>query len=101
MTIEAEPGNNSQSQSIVGHSTTSVRIGPLPPPEDFAKYKEVKPERILKQFEEDSATTRELKKERQLANIALQKSAQEADIAFDKRSQWMAFVVVMATLRQW
>lgn len=75
----------------------SVRISPLPPPEDFAKYKEVMPdlpERIVKQFEEDSSVTRELKKERQKATIELQKSAQEADFAFDKRSQWMAFGLI-------
>ena len=64
--------------SVVTQQRASVRISPLPPPEDFAKYKEVMPdlpERIIKQFEEDSITTRELKKERQNANIILQKSA--------------------------
>ena len=42
------------------------------------------PERIVKQFEEDSIHVREF-----------QKRKQEADIAFDKRSQYMAFVIIM------
>ena len=59
----------------------------IPSPEEIAKYKEVMsdlPERIVKQFEEDSVHIREL-----------QKRKQEADIAFDKRSQYMAFVIIM------
>ena len=45
------------------------------------------PERILKQFEEDSETAR-----------TLQKDAQKEDIAFDKRSQWMAFGIILVGL---
>ena len=59
----------------------------IPSPEEIAKYKEVMPdlpERIVKQFEEDSIHIREL-----------QKMKQESDIAFDKRSQYMAFIIIM------
>ena len=45
------------------------------------------PERIFKQFEEDSVTIRELTKD-----------AQAADIEFEKRSQWMAFSVILLGL---
>ena len=41
----------------------STRIAPIPSPEEFAKYKQVQedmPDRILKQFEQDSVATREL-----------------------------------------
>ena len=65
----------------------SIRVGPIPSPEEFAKYKEVMPdlpERIIHQFEQDSESIR-----------ALQKNAQAADIRFDKRSQWMAFIVLL------
>ena len=62
----------------------------IPSPEEIAKYKEIMPdlpERIIKQFEEDSKHIREL-----------QKRKQEADIVFDKRSQYMAFIIIMAGL---
>ena len=74
-----------------------TRKSPIPSPEDFAKYKEVVPdlpERIFKQFEEDSVTNRELIKDAQSADIELQKTAQKADIEFEKRSQWMAFSII-------
>ena len=67
-----------------------TRKSPIPSPEDFAKYKEVMPdlpERIFKQFEEDSVTNRELIKD-----------AHSADIEFEKRSQWMAFSIIFFRL---
>lgn len=75
-------------------------LGPIPSAEEFAKYKEVMPdlpERLVKQFEEDSVSARELQKMAQLAEIELQKSAQTADIAYEKRSQWMAFVIILTS----
>lgn len=42
------------------------------------------PERIVHQFEADSENAR-----------ALQKRGQEADIAFDKRSQYMAYSLIL------
>ncbi len=69
------------------HSTT---VGPIPSPEEFAKYKQVSkdmPDRILKQFEADSINVREL------AHKAL-----KADTEFDKRSQYMAYSVIVASL---
>ena len=52
------------------------------------------PERLVKQFEEDSIVARELQRESQKANTELQKEAQKADIEYDKRNQWMAFFLV-------
>ena len=72
-------------------------MGPIPSAEEFAKYKEVMPdlpERLVKQFEEDSVVARELQKSAQKADIELQKEAQKADIEYDKRNQWMAFVLI-------
>ena len=100
--ITVNPSENEVStreSQVIAEQHTSLRISPLPPPEDFAKYKEIMPdlpERIVKQFEEDSITARELQKERQTAEIELQKSAQNADISFDKRSQWLAFALITA-----
>ena len=68
----------------------STRIAPIPSPEEFAKYKQVQedmPDRILKQFEQDSIATREL------TNKAL-----SADVDFDKRSQYMAYSVLVVIL---
>lgn len=65
------------------HSTT---VGPIPSPEEFAKYKQVSedmPNRILSQFEQDSASVRDLSHK-----------ALGADIEFDKRSQYMAYSVI-------
>ena len=45
------------------------------------------PERILKQFEEDSAHFRES-----------QKKALQGDLDFDTRSQWMAFAIIVLGL---
>ena len=76
-------------------------MGPIPSAEEFAKYKEVMPdlpERLVKQFEEDSVTERELKKAAQIAEIELQKEAQKADIAYEKRSQWMAYTIIIGGL---
>lgn len=56
------------------------------------------PERLLKQFEEDSIANRELQKESQAASIELNKKSLEADIAFEKRSQWMAFILMSGFL---
>lgn len=42
------------------------------------------PERIFRQFEEDSISVRELSRK-----------ALEDDAAFDKRSQYMAFVIIL------
>lgn len=56
------------------------------------------PERLLKQFEEDSITNRELQKEEQAADIELKKKGLDADIAFEKRSQWMAFILMTGFL---
>lgn len=96
---EISPTNESNVQGVI--YAQSVKTSPLPPPEDFAKYKEIipdLPERILKQFEIDSVTERELKKEKQSAEIELQRSGQKADIEFDKRSQWMAFILMLGGL---
>lgn len=80
--------NESEHQLILEeHSTT---IGPIPSPEEFAKYKQVDkdmPDRILRQFEEDSSSVRELTHK-----------ALTADTEFDKRSQYMAYSVIIASL---
>ena len=54
---------------------------------NISHIKQILSERILKQFEEDSEAIREL-----------QRNAQKSDIAFDKRSQWMAFSTIMTGL---
>lgn len=82
-------------------SHQSLRISPIPSPKEFEGYKRVNPdfpERIFKQFEEDSINNRELQKEAQAADIELNKRELEADIAFEKRSQWMAFVLMAGFL---
>ena len=82
-------------------SRQRVVTGPIPSAEEFAKYKEVMPdlpERLVKQFEADSITNRELQKMAQSAEIELQKNAQKADIAYEKRSQWMAFSIILVGL---
>ena len=76
-------------------------MGPIPSADEFARYKEVMPdlpERLVKQFEEDSRVTRELQKSAQEADIELQKIAQKADIDYDKRSQWMAYSIIVGGL---
>ena len=78
-------------------SHQSFRSGPIPSPKEFEGYKKVDPnfpERIFKQFEEDSITNRKLQQEAQAADIELDKKRLEADIAFEKRSQWMAFSLI-------
>ena len=78
-----------------------MRIAPIPTPEEFEGYKRVMPdfpERLLKQFEEDSIANRELQKEAQAASIELNKTEQAADIAFEKRSQWMAYTLMLVGL---
>ena len=70
-------GENDTAKLISAERLTYSRKSPIPSPEDFAGYKKVMPdlpERIIKQFEEDSATIRELKKEAQKADIKLQKN---------------------------
>ena len=82
-------------------SQQTFRSGPIPSPKEFEGYKRVNPdfpERIFKQFEEDSTTNRELQKEAQAADIELDKRRLEADIAFEKRSQWMAFFLMTGFL---
>lgn len=61
--------------------------GPLPPPALFRDYGAVvpdAPERILKQFEENSAHFRETSR-----------TALHGEIGVDKRAQWMAFALVL------
>ena len=87
--VSIKTDNDSPQQHILAESH-SLHIGPIPSPEEFAKYKKIMPdfpERILQQFEKDSENIRNL-----------QKQAQEGDISFDKRSQWMAFVIIMTGL---
>jgi len=63
-------------------------IGPIPTANEFARYREVlpdAPERILKVFEDDSKHTREM-----------QKTGLDATVSFDKRSQWMAFTIIIS-----
>jgi uncharacterized membrane protein len=64
--------------------------GPIPSPEVFKQYGMVvpdAPERILQVFEKDSEHTREMQK------IALQ-----GEIDRDSRGQWMAFIIMIASL---
>lgn len=94
-------GDDGAKKFFAARKVVLTRKSPIPPPEDFAKYKEVMPdlpERIFKQFEEDSVTIRELTKEAQAADVELQKKAQAADIEFEKRSHWMAFSVILVGL---
>lgn len=88
---DKEEGMNPlQEKSHIVATQHSIHVGPIPSPEEFMRYKEVMPdlpERIIKQFEADSESARELKK-----------TAQENDIAFDKRSQWMAFCIIITGL---
>ncbi|MEI6286187.1 MAG: DUF2335 domain-containing protein [Bacillota bacterium] len=67
-----------------------MHIGPLPHPAVFAQYAQVipdSPERMLKVFEEDSKHTRDM-----------QIRALEAEVSKDKRGQWMAFLIIIATV---
>ena len=76
-------------------------MSPIPLPTDFEGYKRVDPtfpERILHQFEEDSRTNRELQRDEQVATIELSKKRLDADIAFEKRSQWMTYSVMVIGL---
>ena len=78
-----------QSDTFVAHER-SLRIGPIPSPDEFAAYKQVMPdlpERIVSQFEADSAHIR-----------ALQVKEQDGNISFDRRSQWMAVTLILAGL---
>lgn len=64
--------------------------GPIPPPEIFRQYGDVihdAPERIFRVFEKDSDHTREM-----------QMTALKAEIARDKRAQWMSFSIMLFTL---
>lgn len=82
-------------------SQQTFRSGPIPSPKEFEGYKRINPdfpERIFKQFEEDSETNRNLQKEAQAADIELDKERLKADIAFEKRSQWMAYTIMMLGL---
>ena len=77
--------NGQQKPKVV--ATTEQHTGPIPTADEFARYREVlpdAPERILKVFEADSKHTREM-----------QKSGLDAAVAFDKRSQYMAFTIIM------
>ena len=69
-------GNSTLRQINATHSISqqSLRIAPIPTPEEFEGYKRVMPdfpERILKQFEEDSITNRELQKEKAAPSFTL------------------------------
>lgn len=93
--------NTSPSTTERSVSHQVFRSAPIPSPKEFEGYKRVNPdfpERIFKQFEEDSIANRELQKEAQVANIELNKKSLEADIAFEKRSQWMAFILMAGFL---
>ena len=96
------PQEETDRQIVSGSvSRQFIRVSPIPPPEDFEGYKRVNPdfpERILKQFEEDSVANRELQKELQTANIEMNKRSLDADIEFEKRSQWMAFILMTGFL---
>ena len=73
--------------SVEEHSFTE---SPIPTPEQLLRYKDVMsdlPERIVRQFEADSENIR-----------ALQHASISGDISFDRRSQWMAFVIIMVGL---
>lgn len=64
--------------------------GPIPTAEELQKYKEIMPDlpdRILTVFEEDSKHTRDMGKR-----------ALEGSINFDKRSQIMAFTIILVGL---
>lgn len=57
------PTNDKDINTVIATKTEHY-AGPLPPASEFAKYKEIipdMPERILKVFEEDSASIRKLK----------------------------------------
>ena len=85
-------GHSEQSGESVGlameeHSFTE---SPIPTPEQLLRYKEVMPdlpERIVRQFEEDSANIRDI-----------QQKSVSGDISFDRRSQWMAFSIILVGL---
>lgn len=73
--------------SVEEHSFTE---SPIPTPEQLIRYKDVMPdlpERIVRQFEADSENIR-----------ALQQASITGDLSFDRRSQWMAFVIIMVGL---
>lgn len=102
------PDDTQPAQIETSITHQSFRSAPIPSPEDFAGYQRVSPdfpERIFKQFEEDSATNRELQRaaqeadieldrKRQAADIELARKRLDADIAAEKRSQWMAFLLM-------
>lgn len=69
---------------------SAVTESPIPTPEQLEGYQRVlpdMPERILKQFEADSEHFR-----------TSQAKALQGDIDFDKRSQWMAFIIILSGL---
>lgn len=87
--MSVKSSNNTTKQEILAEHH-SLTISPIPTPEEFAKYKEVMPdlpERIIAQFEKDSENIRQL-----------QQAAQQGDISFDKRSQYMAFMIILIGL---
>ncbi len=64
--------------------------GPLPHPAIMSQYGQLienAPERIMKVFEENAAHVREM-----------EKAALVAEASSDKRSQWMAFTVLMSVI---
>ena len=65
-------------------------MGPIPTADEFHKYKEVQADstnRIVTVFEQDSAHVRKTQQE-----------GLDAAINFDKRSQWMAFSIIILGL---
>lgn len=91
----AEAANQDvHTQAAVRKDSNSIRAGmyqgPIPPPVIMEGYKNLDPsfpERIMSEFEKNSEHIR-----------VMQEKAQDAEIAKDRRGQWMAFILTLLLL---
>lgn len=85
--VEQEDAQKAGKMTI---GVSAITESPIPTPEQLEGYQRVlpdMPERILRQFEADSEHARNS-----------QMKALQGDLDFDKRSQWMAFVIILMGL---
>lgn len=90
VTREHKVGVNCNSENELHVLQAKQYEGPIPAAEELQRYKEISPDlpnRILTVFEEDSKHTRDMGRR-----------ALEGSINFDKRSQLMAFTIIIVGL---
>jgi len=82
-----QPSQSASPRIVAATTQTQVFSGPLPQPEDLAKYDQVLPgaaERILKMAEEQSAHRR-----------SLESKVIESDVRNSRRGSWFGFIIGM------